>query len=299
MFKAFRSIIGALAAATLIGVLAAGVADAAAPQAASLTFQRVASPQDPTFTQLLGINDHGTIAGYYGSGATPANPNRGFTLRLPNTFTSENFPNSAQTQVIAIDNRGDTGGFEVDQAGTTHGFLKRLHGSFQTIDLPGTTFNQLLGLDNQGRAAGYFQDANGVNHAWTRDAHGSFVVPPIANSQATGINDQGVLVGFTQPTATSSSGFILRDNHVQLLNFPGSVFTQALGENDRGQVVGLYNDAAGTPHGFIFQRGAFRTVDVPGATSTVVNGLNNAGRLVGFFTDAQGNTIGFVGTPTG
>ena len=89
---------------------------------AGYAFTSIASPSDPTFTQLLGINKSGTIAGYFGSGADAAHPNKGFVLNLPNQFTSENFPNSAQTQVIGIDDRGDTDGFYIDAMGTTHGF---------------------------------------------------------------------------------------------------------------------------------------------------------------------------------
>jgi hypothetical protein len=64
------------------------------------TFQTIFFPGD-TFTQLLGINDFDVIAGYHG-----ANVNKGFVFTFPNTFTPENFPNSAQTQVIGINNRG-------------------------------------------------------------------------------------------------------------------------------------------------------------------------------------------------
>ncbi|MGI8989819.1 MAG: hypothetical protein ACR2I2_09575 [Bryobacteraceae bacterium] len=39
----------------------------AAAQAGYL-FTDITSPSDPTFTQLLGINNAGTIAGYFGSG---------------------------------------------------------------------------------------------------------------------------------------------------------------------------------------------------------------------------------------
>lgn len=296
--------VGALAlSASLLGIQTGGASAHTRPYDSTsnpYSIQLLASPHDPTFTQLLGINDHGTIAGYDGSGQTvdgTLHPNKGFTLTLPASFTPENYPNSVQTQVIGIDNRGDTDGFYVDGAGVTHGFLDR-NGTFTNVDLPGTTFNQLLGLNNRGDAAGYFQDAQGQNHAYVRDAHGTFLVPPIPNSQATGINDRGVVIGFTQPTTTTSSGFIAHNNTVTLLNYPGSTFTQALGENNEGQVVGTYNDAQGTAHGFVYRYGTFQTVDVPGSSGTVVNGINNAGRLVGFFTDAAGNTVGFVGTPT-
>jgi probable HAF family extracellular repeat protein len=202
-----------------------------------------------------------------------------------------------QTQVIGINNRGDTGGFYIDQAGATHGFLE-LNGTFTTVNRPGTTFNQVLGLNNRGQAAGFFQDAQQQNHAWIRKPSGAFRVLPIPNSQATDINDQGVVVGFTQPTTTTSNAFILRGDKLTILSYPGSTFTQALGENNAGQVVGTYNDANGTAHGFVYDHGTFRSVDVPGATATTINGINNAGRIVGFFTDVADNTVGFVGTPT-
>ena len=63
------------------------------------TFQTVKAP-GAGFTQLLGINKNGVIAGYRGSGL-PGHPNKGFTLVLPNTFTAENFPGSVQTRSLA------------------------------------------------------------------------------------------------------------------------------------------------------------------------------------------------------
>ncbi len=296
------TMVGALALAASMSGALAGSASASAQTplshtaAARYSFQPLASPHDKTFTQLLGINDHQAIAGYDGSGQTPKTPNKGFTLALPSHFTSENYPHSAQTQVIAINNWGDTGGFYVDKAGVTHGFLD-MGGKFTTTDLPGTTFNQILGLNNGGAAAGYFQDAKGQNHAYARNARGAYTVPAISNSQATGINDQGVVIGFTQPTTTTSSGFILRGDDVTIIDYPGSSFTQPLGENNQGQIVGQYNDDAGATHGFVYQNGIFRSIDVPGASATTINGINNQGRVVGFFEDAAKNTVGFVGKP--
>jgi hypothetical protein len=64
-----------------------------------------------TFTQLLGINNQGEIVGYHGSGAA-GHPFVGETLILPSTFTVEDYPGSAQTQVTAINNNGSTAGFD-------------------------------------------------------------------------------------------------------------------------------------------------------------------------------------------
>src|SRR5229473_2305486 len=85
------------------------------------------------------------------------------TVIFPNNFTPENFPGSAQTQVIGINNRGFTDGFYIDTAGTTHGFLD-VNGTFTTVDFPPFTFNQLLGLNNFDQAAGYYADAAGIDH---------------------------------------------------------------------------------------------------------------------------------------
>src|SRR5205807_544726 len=66
--------------------------------ARATTFQTINNNADPTFNQLLGINNAGTIAGYFGSG-TPAatHPNKGYTIVPPYgqaNFTNENFPGS-------------------------------------------------------------------------------------------------------------------------------------------------------------------------------------------------------------
>jgi probable HAF family extracellular repeat protein len=303
----FGTLATALAFAATIPFSQAGIASAdsyAQQNIPSLTaghyqLQTISDPSDPTFTQLLGINSRKTIAGYFGSGQTVngvLHPNKGFVLNLPNTYTPENYPNSVQTQVIGIDNRGDTGGFYIDQAGVTHGFLK-MNGTYTTADLPGTTFNQILGLNNRGQAAGFFQDAAGQSHAYIREADGAYLVLPIANSTATGINDLGEVVGFTMPTSTTASGFILRGGHLTTLNVPGSTFTQAFGVNNLGQVVGDFTDAAGNMHGFVYENGTYRQVDEPGSTMTTLNGLNDAGDIVGFFVDGNGNTIGLFGKP--
>ena len=81
----------------------------------SYTFQTLDNNADITFNQLLGVNNAGTIAGYFGNGTT--NPNKGYTLSPPyaqSNYTNENFPGSLQTQVIGIDSFGLTVGFFAD-----------------------------------------------------------------------------------------------------------------------------------------------------------------------------------------
>src|SRR5271154_7151560 len=112
-----------VAAATVAsGVLAAGAVGLAAGAASASTlsastlsastlsartataysFKTLDNADDVTFNQLLGINDFGVIAGYFGSGAQ-GHPNKGYLL-APNhaQYTNENFPGSVQTQVTGL-----------------------------------------------------------------------------------------------------------------------------------------------------------------------------------------------------
>ncbi len=85
---------------------------------------RLDDDRDLTFNQLLGINNKGYIAGYFGSGAA-GHPNKGYVLVPPfaqRDFLNENFPGSAQTQVTAINDTGITVGFWANAAGAAFGF---------------------------------------------------------------------------------------------------------------------------------------------------------------------------------
>lgn len=261
----------------------------------TFSFKNISYTGDLTFTQLLGINNAGTIAGYHG-----ATINKGFVLTLPLTFTNENFPNSAQTQVIGINNKGNTDGFYIDNAGVTHGFLDT-KGVFTTVDFAGTTFNQLLGLNDASVASGYYADAQGNDHAYTYTG-GKFTLisTPGVSAQATGINNENQISGFYVDTAGINHGFLITNGTLATLDYPGATFTQALGVNNLNEVVGTYMDAAGNTHGFLYDVTAnvYESVNDPSnVDNTVINGINDEGQIVGFFTEVtSGNTHGLVAT---
>jgi hypothetical protein len=251
-----------------IGVLAAGVlAWTAGPaHAVTLIFQDVINTNDPTFNQELGINNAGTIAGYFGSGAA-GHPNQGYTVVPPfgqANFTAENFPGSAQTQVTGLNNLGTTVGFFSNtNTGTDSNFgFARINGAFVQVNNPNTgtktpVVNQLLGVNDQNLAVGFYIDAMGVTHGYTYD---------IMNA------------------AFSNN-----------IDAPNSVNnTTAAAINNNGVIVGFYTDANGVFHGFSDNMGTFKTIDVPGATNTQLLGVNDNGMAVGFDMDAEMKTHGIV-----
>ena len=270
---------------------------------AQYTIQTVQYPTDPGFTQLLGINNGGTIAGFHGA-ATAA----GFTLTLPSSFTTQNFPGAVQTMVTAINNNGSTAGIYMDAAGTTHGFTD-IGGVFKTVDDPThPVFNQALGINDGNVTVGYSasdQAAGVMNQMAYSQSGGVFtninaLLPTNNNSQAVGINNAGNIVGFYLPASgpIGSVGFLDVGGTISSVDPFGSTFTQALGINNRGEVVGFYTDAGGVQHGYTDIGGVFASFDPTGSVNTTINGVNDRGQLVGFYTDAADNVIGFVATPT-
>jgi probable HAF family extracellular repeat protein len=273
--------------------------------------------RDITFNQLLGINNEGAIAGYFGSG-NAGHPNKGYVLTPPfaqGDFGNENVPGSMQTQVTGLNDLGVTVGFFSAQNGATpaddnnFGFWSA-RGRFHKVDFPtrnnaNPPVNQLLGVNNSGVAVGFYNDSKGNSHGYTYRLNGgwfkSVTVHGATSLTAAAINNAGAIAGFYTNAAGTVDGFVKWQNgRVATLAAPGASMTQAFGINDRGEVVGTYTVGTGdnaVTHGFTWANGKFTTVDYPAASSTALNGVNDEGDIVGFYTDAAGNTDGFVGLP--
>jgi hypothetical protein len=313
-----------LAAASALGTaLVAGSAAAAAPAAppdasGNFTYQTVKNPADATFSQLLGINNSDTIAGYFGSGM-PRHPNKGYTLHV--NFHDENYPGSAQTQVTGLNNSNVTVGFWVDGAGDNRGFYAVGDRRFHTADYPTSdpakpsidqllgVNDQLLGVNDHNLAVGFYTDGKGVNHGYSYDIEAReykrIDVSGDTNVTAAAINDLGDIAGFGTHANGATEGFLkLPSGRVVHLSVPGASATQALGVNNGDEVVGFYTVGTGTDaasNGFVWAPGfGFESVSDPqGVGSTTINGVNDRGTLAGFYTDSGGNTDGMVARTRG
>jgi CHRD domain len=290
----------------------------------AFSFTTLNNNADPTFNQLLGINDDGVIAGYLGSGAA-GHPNQGYQLQPPHgqaDYVSENFPGSVQTQVTGLNNHGVTVGFFSGQnnqnlMNDNFGFYNvdgRFHEvNFPTNDNATPPVDQLLGINDDGVAVGFFVNALGNNRGYAFDTKtGKFtrvLVPGAPRGAKVGpsltaaaINDSGDIAGFFATAGGATNGFVKDGQHFTDLAFPGASATMALGINGDGEVAGTYTMGTGSAavmHGFTWTGShGFSSLDDPnGVGSTTVNGINDRGDLVGFYTDTAGNTDGFLATP--
>ncbi len=287
---------------------------ATTPTPAPYSFRTLDNPKDPAFNQLLGIDNEGLIAGYFGSGAN-RHPNQGYLLRRPydaGSYLDENFPHSAQTQVTGLNNLDVTVGFWADRMGDNFGFYAIRRHNFRTADFPGgsqgqTRVDQLLGVNDRDVAVGFYDDATGNAHGYTyrirEHRYEPVRIPGATSVTAAAINNLDDIVGFETERNGDVVGFLRQsDGTLIKLSYPGATQTEALGVNDGDEAVGAYTDGTGsgaTTHGFVWRPGwGFKTVDDPnGIGTTTPNGVNDRGQLVGFYVDGAGNTEGMLATP--
>ncbi len=167
---------------------------------------------DPTFNQLLGLNDKGIAVGFY----TDANGvNHAYKLnQKTGKFTELTVPNATSAIATGINNNGDISGFLMASNGDTVAFL--LKGSTYTeFDFPGSTNTQALGINKYDQIVGSYVDGNGLMHGFLlssplHNAKWQSIDDPngIGTTVVNGLNDNAQLVGFYVDGAGNTDGFL-------------------------------------------------------------------------------------------
>lgn len=157
--------------------------------------------------------------------------------------------------------------------------------------------------------------------------------PASTETQVTGINDLGQVVGSGMLPPYYYQGFLyeagvftsvnvpgLSQNLPQAINNYGTILTEwggvfyevngttvrqvavpedaggnPTGLNDLGQIVGTYVSFSGNPgvHGYLSDGSTYQTLDRPGSSQTYATGINNAGQIVGY-AYVNGTLQGFL-----
>ena len=193
---------------------------------------------------------------------------------------------------------------------------------FTTLDNANDlTFNQLLGINNENTIAGYF-GSGAAGHPnkgylllppYGQGSYRNENFPGSVQTQVTGLNDNGVTVGFwsTMNTASMNNnnfGFYrLPDGSFHEVVFPtgdnaNPVMDQLLGVNDHDVAVGFYVNGGGLSRAYTYniETHVFTRVQIPGyptstaGPSTTAAAINNNGDIAGFYTDKAGVTVSFL-----
>jgi uncharacterized membrane protein len=152
-------------------------------------------------TYAFGINESGTVAGFWDILDSSGNPlvSHGFTWNNGN-FTQVDFPGAGDTAVLGINARGDLVG-EWDTGITAtigHGFVST-KGQFISFDVPfaGATVTQGNDINASGSIVGVYTDASGVIYSFLAEGakFTNISYPGAAQTTAWGINSAGQIVG--------------------------------------------------------------------------------------------------------
>jgi len=167
-------------------------------------------PASEGYAEANGINDSGTIVGYY-----IGNSVHGFQFSNGN-YSTIDVPGATKTYVSGINNLGDICGSYVDASGVNHGFVMS-NGIVTTLDFPGATTTNAQSINDSGEIVGSTVVAD-VRHGYL-----------FSNGNFTMIDAPGASMA---KSGASLSG------------------TDVHGINASGEIVGTYQDTAGVIHGF-------------------------------------------------
>jgi probable HAF family extracellular repeat protein len=198
-----------------------------------------------TYTRAMGINDSGQIVGYAVKGDAAA---IGFRYD-GSTFTAIRVPSRSATFTWGINNGADIVG-GAGTFGATRGF--ELHASrFKDISPPGNyIYIYGTGINNFGKIVGWTSGVNVNGFAYKRGSFQTISFPGSSMTEAWGINDSGVIVGWYQQ-GSFFYGFTLINGKYTSFSYPGAKGTFPAGINAAGQIVGSYTLDYNVEHGFV------------------------------------------------
>ena len=134
---------------------------------------------------------------------------------------------------------------------------------------------------------------------------------PAGSALASGINDFGEIVGYTEATSatTTAQAFVLVNGKYIKFSFTGATGTEAFGINNHGEIVGTYADTVGS-HGFVVHLNCrdqnatkvpnpligFKSINAPNVVGgTSATGINDRHEIVGRLTKIASGLAGFQG----
>ena len=279
----------------------------------SFTFTTIDDQTDPTFNEVLGLNNEGKLAGFYGNGSA-GHPNRGYVVYHPygqNNFRNVNYPSAADTQVTSVNNKKAVAGFYVDGNGSTFGFVYT-GGIWSSYEDPHAakgkgSVTEIFAINDASLAVGFYKDKSGKRNAFEVNVPmGTYqgIRPPGGNNAvATGITGRGDVAGYMTNASGVTVGFLLRQGAYTRFSYPAATSTKFLGVTVHDQIVGSYVDSAGATHGFLLinpleESISWQPIDEPNAAGlTVTTGINQHDQIVGYYVGGSGNTNGFLATP--
>ncbi len=167
--------------------------------------------------------------------------------------------------------------------------------TYTNIQFPGSFSTTPRGINNKGEVVGDYQNSSGVfGFLLSNGTYTSINCPgATTGTYATGINDDGVIVGYFTTDLKTIAFTFQKGNCKNLPDFNGSA-VNPYDINDAGQIVGAYFVATDVDHGFELTGKTYTDISVPASSQTFAAGISSAGEIVGSYYDASLGEHGFL-----
>jgi len=286
-----------LKAAAIAGLFFGTVAGAEATPVTSFT--PIAPVSGSTSTGALAINDSGIVAGGWYDSNNIEHAFFGPPDGSDYTTFDDGTPGfqGAGTEARAINNGGDITGYFSSSALSCNidlcEFERAATGKINTIAMSGTPLIGIPGgINTSGQFVGAYynpaDDYQSFGYYGDKHAYESDITLPFSTSstKGRGLSDSGEVVGFfTSADGTTTSGFVIQDDTVTVVNDPdvkavNGTFLE--GVNKKGWIVGSWDDKAYKPHAFILSPDltTFIEIKVPDSSYSQSFGINKSDRMV-------------------
>jgi probable HAF family extracellular repeat protein len=244
---------------------------------------------------LGGLNNSGQIAGYSytSSGVTHAYVSSG------GKATDLNPPGASGSRANAINDAGTVVGQVNDSQGNDRAAVFQ-NGSVTYLGSLGGMGSYAYGINNAGTVVGSsYLASQSTFHAYVTENGKLVDIGTLAGadgfSEAYAINDQGLVVGYSETADRGLHAFSYLNGKMTDLGTPdGTVYSQAQAVNASGAIVGYsYASDLLSVHSFLYANGTMIDLGTMGANRSFAYDINDAGDVVGELDtdDANGNRI--------
>jgi probable HAF family extracellular repeat protein len=246
-------------------------------------------PQDSLYAVANGINNSGTVTGYY----EDTNSNYHGFIWQEGAFKTVDYPGAVDTLLFGTNNRGVAIGYYGDGT-TNHTVTYSIQSGTWTAlpDIPDYSQNEGYGINDAGVAVGNAFGSS-TAEAWIWDpatrSYSVLAVPGAAqySTSPSGLNDKKQVAGYFADASGVYHGFIEQAGAYTIINAPGATDTFPDGININGTIEGQWDDAAFTAQGFLItSAGRFVNLDFPGPEMTAIVGINDHGDICGGYWES-------------
>jgi probable HAF family extracellular repeat protein len=170
-------------------------------------------------------------------------------------------------------------------------------GELQSLGTLGGSFSAGLAINNRAQVVGISATSgDAATHGFVWQGGKMLDLAPLPGgtlSVAYGINDLGLIVGFSNTPDTFAQAVLWKNNVPQELGGLGGTFSVAAAINTRGQIVGWAATPSGQNEAFLWEHGQMTDLGNLGGSS-FAQAINDRGEVAGWSVTASGDAHSFL-----